>query len=246
MERLLIQVYGSLALTGEGHGTQKALVLGLHGHTPENVPVEHVPDLLDSVEGTGHIPLLHGQKRIKFCLEGDIRFEMRKRLPFHSNGIRFMALDRNADLLSYKHYYSIGGGFVVEEGEKLGCQAEGTVKLPFSSSEELLNQCRKHSLTIDKIALLNETSLRSEAEVKARLGRIWSIMNQSIQAGLASPQLVLPGSLHLPRRAKTLYTKATDPLDYLASFAMAVNEENAAGHRIVTAPTNGAAGSTLL
>lgn len=242
------ELFGSLALTGLGHGTDRAVLLGLAGEIPEEVQTSTVEPLLDQIRGRESLSLL-GKKPIAFHERTDLLFHNDQILPGHPNGMRFQAFDESGTCLLNQVYYSIGGGFIVLEGERPDAAGPLAVPYPFSSGEELLGICAENGLSIADLMMANETTLRSEAEVRERLGRIWSVMNESIDRGLRTDG-ILPGGLGVRRRAPKLWAQisgrtALDPLssiDLVNVFAMAVNEENAAGGRVVTAPTNGASG----
>jgi L-serine dehydratase len=225
--KIRAELYGSLALTGIGHGTDRAILLGLLDQSPETVPV----DLVASPEA------------LPFAFE--LLFHKAQLLPAHSNGMRFTAYATDQSEIASDIYYSIGGGFILREGESSSAQRSYEVPYPFRSAEQLLD----YQIPISELMLANEAALRSEKAVRDGIFRIWGVMKASIERGL-STEGILPGGLKVRRRASRLYAKVranagADPmsgLDYLNAFAMAVNEENAAGGRVVTAPTNGAAG----
>lgn len=250
-QRLQVDLYGSLALTGKGHGTDSAILNGLEGYTPEDVvPTEVGPRAYSIVKNHQlHLPKV---ATIPFDAQTDLLFHYEETLPLHANGMRFSAFDKNNTLILTQTYYSIGGGFILSEEEMEHPQhKEEKQPYPFSTAAELLALCKEHHLTIAELMLANESALRSEAEVKARCLKIASIMSHCIAAGCHSDEKQLPGSLKVRRRAPALYQKLiasgkkedfSDILNWLNLYALAVNEENAAGGRIVTAPTNGAAG----
>ena len=243
------ELYGSLGATGRGHGADGAVVLGLLGERPDEVNVDAVPALLERVRATGTLELL-GRQEIAFREPEHLRLSSRA-LPFHPNGMRFVALDAAGREVAHRTSYSVGGGFVVEEGVPPPATAPTPPPLPFRSAEELLARCAERSTTPAGVALANEGAARPEAEVRARLLRIWDVMQACVVRGCRT-EGVLPGGLALPRRAPALHralvargARAEDPLaamDWVDLWALAVNEENAAGGRVVTAPTNGAAG----
>jgi L-serine dehydratase len=251
--RVRLELFGSLAFTGKGHGSDVALMLGLEGDDPRTVDIERVQPRIDAMTRSGRVRLL-GTHEIAFSRKDDIVFHRRERLPLHSNGMRFTAFDGAGAALLERIYYSVGGGFVVngdgapEDGSTPGATA---VPYPFSSAAELLEQCRTHGLSISTLMLENEKALRSEAEVRSELEAIWRAMAACVTRG-CEKEGILPGGLHVRRRAASLYRRlkadtrgAADPLvviDWVNLWALAVNEENAAGGRVVTAPTNGAAG----
>ncbi len=256
--RVQCQLYGSLGATGKGHGSDKAVLLGLLGHEPDTVDVDTVPALLDDVRGSGRIGLI-GQHVIAFNEQQDLVFLRRETLPFHANGMRLTAFDdEGAEVLS-KTYYSVGGGFVVSEevaadGSKQKAIAPDTTVLPFPfhSGAELLELTRRERCSIAEIMRRNERHWRTDAEIDAGLMRIWKAMQDCVARGCRT-EGILPGGFKVKRRAASLYRALTsnpeaalkDPLqvmDWVNLYALAVNEENAAGGRVVTAPTNGAAG----
>ena len=243
------ELYGSLALTGLGHATDRAVLLGLSGEKPEEVDPEQIPVIIHRIQQTQRMSLL-GEHEVEFHREADLLFHKDQILPGHPNGMQFTAFDRDQATLLCEIYYSVGGGFIVKEGEAAGSGEQPLpVPHPFSNGAELLAQANNKGLPIWRLMLENETALRPEAEVRARIQNIWSVMNNCIERGLRTTG-ILPGGLKVRRRAPSLFDKiqslgSNDPLramDYVNAFAMAVNEENAAGGRVVTAPTNGAAG----
>ncbi|MBV8818576.1 MAG: L-serine ammonia-lyase [Acidobacteriaceae bacterium] len=247
--RVLAELYGSLALTGMGHGTDRAVLLGLAGEKAEEVDPEQVPHIIDRIRGTSTIQL-RDECEIPFHIESDLLFHTDQVLPGHPNGMKFTAFDEDGGRLLSEIYYSVGGGFIVKEGEAAASDRDSlAVPHPFSNGAELLAQADAKGLPIWQLMLENESALRPETEVRARVQKIWTVMNDSIERGLRTSG-VLPGGLKVRRRAPALFKKIrslgmNDPLramDWVNVFAMAVNEENAAGGRVVTAPTNGAAG----
>ncbi|TQN30563.1 L-serine dehydratase [Haloactinospora alba] len=262
--RVRAQLYGSLALTGKGHGSDTAIILGLLGETPEGVDVDAVPDLLAAVRDTGRLRL-GGGREVAFDPAEDIEFRRKEQLPGHPNGMRFLAHDADGEELLAAAYYSVGGGFVVNE------QATGSDRIkeddtplphPFGTAAELLALCRDTGMSISDIMLANEQAFgRSASEVRGQLLEIWRTMRECVRHGVNS-EGTLPGGLNVPRRAPGLYRQLggqcdseglikpdppelDDPMrgsDWITLYALAVNEENAAGGRVVTAPTNGAAG----
>ncbi|MBV8809748.1 MAG: L-serine ammonia-lyase [Acidobacteriaceae bacterium] len=247
--RVSIQLFGSLALTGIGHGTDKAVVLGLKGEKPDEVDPDSVDSMLAAIYTSKRLPVL-GEHPVCFEEPRDLVFHPDRVLIGHPNGMLFSAYSESEELLLSDTYYSVGGGFIVKEGEALPSKTAGLpVPHPFSNAEELLAQAVQKGLPIWKLMLENECALRSDAEVRKRIRLIWNTMSQCIERGLRT-EGILPGGLNVRRRAPRLYKKiqaqaSSDPLramDWVNVFAMAVNEENAAGGRVVTAPTNGAAG----
>ncbi|MFI4968374.1 MAG: L-serine ammonia-lyase [Gammaproteobacteria bacterium] len=248
--QVAVQLYGSLALTGKGHGTDRAILLGLEGETPDGVNPDSIAGRLDHIRKSGKLKLL-GKHEIAFDEALDILFHRDQVLPKHSNGLRFTALDKTKQTLFTDEFYSIGGGFIVRSSEMEGDAAAADVKLPypFNSGDELLALCAKHKLSIAQLMMANEKAWRSEADTRAGLIRIWEVMKACVARGMREGG-VLPGGLKVIRRAPILHarlaaqkkTTALDAMDWLNLWALAVNEENAAGGRVVTAPTNGAAG----
>jgi len=248
--RVRVDLYGSLAATGRGHGTDKALVMGLLGHRPETVEPEIVNGEIAAIARDNHLDLL-GQVTIRFVVGQDVKFHLGESLPGHANALRLTALDKADDVIQQQVYYSIGGGFVLEEGETVSHEDRPQeLPYPFHTAQDLLDQCRASGLSIASVMLCNETALHPEIDVHAGLLSIWAAMDTCIQRGLTT-EGILPGALRVRRRAPDLSRKlaievnSPDPLrgmDWLTVYALAVNEENAAGGRVVTAPTNGAAG----
>ncbi|MGA0586312.1 L-serine ammonia-lyase [Dyella sp. KRB-257] len=252
--RVRAELFGSLAMTGRGHGTDKAVLLGLEGAHPDTVDPDGIPATLARIRKEHRIALL-GRHAIVFDEKADLVFNKRQKLPFHTNGMRFSAYDAAGNELATRDYYSVGGGFVVNHDEAAEDRivADTTEQpYPFSSGDELLALCEKHGLTIAQLMLANESVWRPEAETRAGLLTLWQAMQDCVARGLRSPG-VLPGGLKVARRAPAMAAELRnqpeaalkDPLtilDWVNLYALAVNEENAAGGRVVTAPTNGAAG----
>ena len=260
--RVLTQLYGSLGATGKGHGSDKAVLLGLAGHEPDTVDVEGVPALLAEMRASGRLQLL-GRQGIAFNEREDLKFHRRETLPFHANGMRFIAFDSAGNELANRCYYSVGGGFVVSDevaadGSKQKVIAPDTTVLPhpFHTGDELLALTRTQQCSIAELMRRNERSLghggRSDIEIDAGLMKIWRVMQDCVERGCRTGG-TLPGGFKVRRRAKALREALVakpeealrDPLqvlDWINLYALAVNEENAAGGRVVTAPTNGAAG----
>ncbi len=247
--QLSVQLYGSLALTGRGHCTDQAVLLGLEGHRPETIDAAAVEPTLRRIRAQGRIRLL-GRHEIAFDEPLDLLLHMDQVLPGHSNGMRFTAHDAAEAVLAHEEYYSIGGGFVVQAGAAAsGAAARRSPPFEFGSGLELLDLGRRHGLEIHELMMARERTWCDEAQLRERLGRIWQVMQDCVRRGFESNGL-LPGVLGVRRRAPKLYRQLTsaDPsgpmhaLDWVNAYALAVNEENAAGGQVVTAPTNGAAG----
>lgn len=248
--RIQIDLYGSLALTGKGHGTDVAILNGLENKEPKTVDPISVPLRAQEIIAQQKINLAN-KHIISFHEKTDLLLHQKELLPLHTNGMRFSAFDKNKQLRS-QIYYSIGGGFIVTE-EKFGKEQPSTqVPYPFKTAKELLAQCRQHQLTISDLMLANEQALHPHKNIKADLLEIAEVMRHCIETGCRNPGY-LPGGLNVKRRAPELFTKMQnkdvpkpnediDVMHWLNIYAMAVNEENAAGGRVVTAPTNGAAG----
>jgi L-serine dehydratase len=246
-------LYGSLGATGRGHASDTAVLLGLSGFAPEEIDPDQIPAAIEAIETEKSLPLLGGH-RISFRRNRDIKFLLRQ-LPAHPNGMTLSAFAPGGDLLFKETFYSIGGGFVRTEAEMDADEekdGETAVPYAFTSAAELLALCDEFELGIHELMLANERSRWGRAEIEARLWHIWTVMDGCIQRG-CRVEGVLPGGLQITRRAPALYrrlregSEATlrDPLnilDFVNVYALAVNEENAAGGRVVTAPTNGAAG----
>jgi L-serine dehydratase len=246
--RIQVTLHGSLAYTGKGHGTDSAVILGLMGCEPGTLDPDEVEGMLRGVhEGTRlTVP---GTGEIEFAPNDDIVFEYGEELPRHTNGMRFSALDADEAVLLSEDYYSLGGGFVARGDEPEVSNQEGEPPFPFTSGAELLDLTEKNSMTIAELVYRNEQQWRSGEEVAERLMAIWSAMQSCVARGLRT-EGVLPGPLSVTRRAPKLCKKLDEhqpqgglyAMDWVNIFAIAVNEENAAGGRVVTSPTNGAAG----
>ncbi|MFC5831931.1 L-serine ammonia-lyase [Nonomuraea insulae] len=246
-------LYGSLGLTGKGHGSDKAVLLGLSGEKPELVDVDTVDARVAQMRESGTI-LLYGSHEIPFVVGDHLVFERKISLPEHPNGMRFTAYAASGELLREKVYFSVGGGFVVDEkatGADRIKPDDTVLTYPFTTGEELLKHCLNTGLSISALMLENERAFgRTEEEIRSGLLNLWHVMSECVRRGI-SKEGVLPGGLKVKRRANQLHRRLQsepaekDPLqamDWVTLFALAVNEENAAGGRIVTAPTNGAAG----
>ncbi|HKE64432.1 MAG TPA: L-serine ammonia-lyase [Micromonosporaceae bacterium] len=250
--RVHAELFGSLGATGHGHGSDRAVLLGLSGEEPETVDTDGIPRRVDAITASGRLALL-GTHEIDFQVDRDLVLHRRRTLPFHPNGMTFTASNRAGTVLRERTYYSVGGGFVVDE-KATGADRikvdETPVAYPFRTGAELLAHTGDGDMSISDVMLANELSWRSEDEVRAGLANIWRVMQECVARGCANDG-TLPGGLKVRRRAGELHRAlsaeggATDPLhvmDWVTLFALAVNEENAAGGRVVTAPTNGAAG----
>ncbi len=243
------QLYGSLALTGRGHCTDRAVLLGLEGASPDTIDSAAVEPALQRIRTEGRLRLL-GQHEIAFDEPLNLLFHIDQVLPGHSNGLRFTAQDAALTVLAREEYYSIGGGFIVQAGAPPGSgDARALPPYEFDSAARLLELARQGGLEIHELMLARERTWYSDAEIRQRLLRIWQVMQDCVRRGFEAHGL-LPGVLGVRRRAPKLYRKlmSSDPqgpmhaLDWVNVFALAVNEENAAGGQVVTAPTNGAAG----
>ena len=249
-QQIAVRLYGSLALTGLGHGTDRAVLSGLEGADPETVDPDSIETTVKRIRASGRIRLL-GEHEVAFDEPMQLLFMHHERLPRHSNGMRFDALSAGGGVLREEDYYSLGGGFIVRgvEPEARETRAHAAPPYPFTSGAELLTVCREHGLELFELVLANERTWAGEAEVRARLLHIWQVMQDCVERGFRQSG-VLPGVLKLRRRAPRLYRQLTesgsagplDVMDWVNAYALAVNEENAAGGRVVTAPTNGAAG----
>ncbi|NVB77520.1 MAG: L-serine ammonia-lyase [Kofleriaceae bacterium] len=254
VEGIKIELFGSLGFTGKGHGSDKAVILGLEGEDPATVDVDSVARRVAAVEQGKRIKLL-GKHEVDLDPSTSLVFHRREKLPLHANGMRFTAYGASGSPIVERVYYSVGGGFVVDHA---GAPADGStpadqvqVPYPFNSGEELLRHANEHGMSISSLMLENEKALAPEAEIRRRVLEISTAMDQCVKRG-CEREGILPGGLKVKRRAAALYRKLRsdprgdkDPLvimDWVNLFALAVNEENAAGGRVVTAPTNGAAG----
>jgi L-serine dehydratase len=250
--RVTVELFGSLGFTGKGHGSDLAVMLGLEGSEPATVDIDEAPRRVERIIVKGQLSLA-GEKLVGFKPAESIIFNRKESLPLHSNGMRFIAYAGD-EVLSQRDYYSVGGGFITNDaGAPLGegSKEEAQLPYPFATGDELLVQCNSHGLSISTLMLENEKAQRPLAEVRAGLMRIVEAMDACIKRG-CEREGILPGGLKVRRRAATLSRRlraeareAQDPLvimDWVNLWALAVNEENAAGGRVVTAPTNGAAG----
>jgi L-serine dehydratase len=256
--RVRAQLYGSLGATGKGHGSDKAVLLGLSGHEPDTVDVDAIAPLLAGIRAAGQLMLL-GERTIAFAEKTDLLFYARETLPFHANGLRFTAYGADGAVLAERTYYSVGGGFVVSDEvahdgtrQKAVAPDAAVLPFPFHSGADLLALTALYGCSVAEIVRRNERHWRGDAETRSRLLHIWAVMRACIDRGCHT-EGTLPGGFQVKRRAagflhaleRVTGAQAQDPLlvmDWVNLYALAVNEENAAGGRVVTAPTNGAAG----
>lgn len=248
------ELYGSLSHTGRGHGTDKAIILGLLGEEPDTVDPDRIPALLEQVEQTEQLKV-NDDINLVFKLKKHLVWHKRKKLPLHSNGMQFTALDKAGNELLRKAYYSVGGGFILAHSHMANehiMEDDSELPYKFTSGDELIDFCNDHNMTIAQIMYANELTWRSQQEIDQQLDSIWQAMQTCVQRGIKADG-VLPGGLKLARRAPKIFRDLdqrsekdlSDPLtvlDWINMYALAVSEENAAGGRVVTAPTNGAAG----
>ncbi|MGY1695490.1 L-serine ammonia-lyase [Geodermatophilus sp. SYSU D00814] len=250
--RVRCELFGSLGATGHGHGSVPAVVLGLEGEQPDLVDPEAARPRVEAVRHDGELRLA-GEHLVEFSVDDDVVLHRRRRLDFHSNGMLFVAVGADGTELRRRTYYSVGGGFVLDEdeaGDPVLVEDRTSVRYPFSTGGELLAHARETGLRISDLVLANELSWRTEAEVRAGLLHVWSVMQECVERGTRATG-VLPGGLRVRRRAAALRARleehrddadALRAMEWVTLYALAVNEENAAGGRVVTAPTNGAAG----
>jgi L-serine dehydratase len=255
--RIQAQLYGSLGATGHGHGSDRALLLGLEGEDPETVDTDHAVERIDALRRSRSL-VLNGTHRIAFDPDDDLILHRRRSLPAHPNGMTFEAFDAENESLLHLTYYSVGGGFVVDDEATAADRiVEDSTELPypFSSGAELLAACRASGRSIAGIMLANELAWRTEAELRTSLLHLWDVMQDCVENGCIRADQVLPGGLKVRRRAPSLRAHLREQeaggahmgdalwaMEWVNLYALAVNEENASGGRIVTAPTNGAAG----
>jgi L-serine dehydratase len=257
VERVVARLYGSLALTGVGHGTDFAVIAGLLGETPEDVDPGKIGDLVEAVQRDKRL-LLGGKREIAFAPETDLLFYKDQMLAEHPNGMVLEAFDGAGTLLFSNTYFSIGGGAVLDLAAITASRRTGSDEVPhrsvrhaFDSAQQLLEHCNREGLSIADIVWQNEFAYQDEATTRAKLLKVWKVMNDCLELGLRT-EGVLPGGLKVKRRAPALYRQACDikgkltsdfrAMDTVSAFAIAINEENASGGRVVTAPTNGSAG----
>ncbi|RCK31556.1 serine dehydratase [Thalassospira xiamenensis] len=250
---VIVDLYGSLALTGKGHATDTAVIMGLSGERPRSVDPDRITPTMDAIDRDRELQL-YGRHPVSFNRETNLVFHMAESLPEHPNGMRITAFDHDGIVLHKQEYFSVGGGFIVS-GDDRGAEYSGdniTLPYPFSSADELMAICKQEKLSIAEVMAENEKSWREPAETEEFVDRVHRAMMDCIERGCKSDG-ILPGGLNVKRRARKLYLELTerpeaglkDPLtviDWVNLYALAVNEENAAGSRVVTAPTNGAAG----
>ena len=252
--RIQSEMYGSLGATGKAHGTPKAIILGLEGEEPDQVDATSISTRIEKIQSEGRLNLL-GKHMINYDHAADQKLYRRKSLPFHPNGMTFSAYDEKDKEIAKKTYYSVGGGFVVDDSKKDGdliAEDETKIKYPYDKAAQLLEYCKNESLNISDVMMANESAWRSESKTRKELLHLWSVMQEVVNRGIENGG-VLPGGLNVERRSHKLYLQLTkksdkkpdDPLtilDWVTLYALATNEENAAGGTVVTAPTNGAAG----
>ena len=253
VQRVQSELFGSLGATGHGHGSDKAVILGLQGNRPETVDTDTADQQVTDAATSGKL-MLAGRRSIDFSRRDDVTLHRRRSLPAHPNGMIFRAFGTGGTVLRESTYYSVGGGFVVDEhaaGADRIVEDDTPLRYPFTTGAQLLEICRREGLRVSDVMIANELSWRTEERLRAELLHIWEVMKQCVHNGCTRTEKLLPGGLKVPRRAPKLLAdlKAThdesDPLramDWVNLYALAVNEENASGGRIVTAPTNGAAG----
>ena len=249
---LHVDVYGSLSMTGHGHNTDIAIIMGLAGYLPHDVDIDLIPTFIEQVKQTKKLSIAQGKKTVNFDWDVNMVFH-NSFLSLHENGMTITALDADRNVLYHQTYYSIGGGFIVDE-EHFGQEEDNPVAVPYpyQYAEDILKHCQENGLMLSTVMMRNELALRDKKEVEAHLHNVWKNMKDCIEHGV-NTEGVLPGPLKVVRRAPSLYRLlqansnrlANDPMhviDWVNMFALAVNEENAAGGRVVTAPTNGACG----
>ena len=251
ISRVKIELYGSLGQTGKGHGSDVAVLLGFQGYKPDLVDTDQVPQIIETVRTESKLKL-DGHHSIPFNEKSDLIFHRRKQLPLHANGMQFTAFDSNQEILLQKIYYSVGGGFIVSDDTEQKSITSLHLQLPydFQTGEQLLDMAKSSGLCVSSLMMENEKTWRSEHRIREKLDVLWQTMDECIGKGIKR-EGVLSGGLKLRRRAPSLYRKLktradeNDPfsaMDWVNLYALSVNEENAAGGRVVTAPTNGAAG----
>ena len=251
ISKLKIELFGSLALTGKGHGTDKAILMGLEGEEPSLVDPNNIPERLKYIRENKTLSLLNEHK-ISFDEDNSLIFFNDKVLPHHSNGMRFSAFSNVGEILLKEEIYSVGGGFIlnaddINDNEE---KKESHIPFPFQTCNELFTHYKKTGMSFSELMLKNEQTWRKESEIKDGLLELWEVMKECTHSGMTSTESLLPGGLNVKRRAPKIYKQLKEKpdcspieiMDWVSLFAMAVNEENAAGGRIVTAPTNGGGG----
>jgi L-serine dehydratase len=252
--RLSVELYGSLGATGAGHGSPMAIILGLEGESPESVDVDTAASRVAGVREGGVLKLL-GCKPLAFDYRNDLVMHRNESLPFHANGMRFSAWDAQGEVIDSRVFYSVGGGFIVDDtatGADVVVDDPTELPYPFTTAEALLLQCREHGLSISALMLENEKAWRGAAKIRAGLLELWQVMNACIDKGCQT-EGIMPGGLKVKRRAAQLYRQLKSQtgslgddslvtMDWVTLYALAVNEENAVGGRVVSAPTYVAAG----
>jgi L-serine dehydratase len=253
VQRIQAELFGSLGATGHGHGSDKAVILGLQGNRPESVDTDTADQQVAHAATSGRL-VLAGSRAIDFSRRDDVTLHRRRSLPAHPNGMIFRAFGPGGSVLRESTYYSVGGGFVVDQhavGVDRIVEDDTPLRYPFTTGAQLLEICRREDLRVSDVMLANELSWRTEEVLRSELLHIWAVMKECVHNGCTRTEKLLPGGLKVPRRAPKLLAalEAThdesDPMramDWVNLYALAVNEENASGGRIVTAPTNGAAG----
>lgn len=257
IDKIKCDFYGSLALTGKGHGTDKAFILGIQGHSPETIDSDLIEDILAETSNKKSLFLQFTthHKTINFIERKDIKFHRRVSLPAHPNGMAFAAFDKDNNEIHREIFYSVGGGFILTEDEVDNPKPLDkflNFKHPFKSAKELLQICSSQNVSISELIRINEKALYTSQEIDQRLDQLWLTMQNCINRGLRN-EGILPGGLKVKRRAPQVYQRllnnpekqlvdSLSVLDWVNLYALAVNEENAAGGQVVTAPTNGAAG----
>ncbi|MGC7560593.1 L-serine ammonia-lyase [Pasteurella sp. PK-2025] len=251
VSKLKVDVYGSLSMTGRGHNTDIAIIMGLAGYLPHNVEIDLIPNFISQLKQTALLPIAENQKVVPFNVDQDLIFHS-SFLPLHENGMRITAFDQDNRELYQQTYYSIGGGFIVDEAHfHQEDNQEAWVPYPYQNAADILKHCQENGLALSTVVMRNEIALHGKDALSTHLQRVWESMKACIDHGIRT-EGVLPGPLRVPRRASTLYrmlkansSLSNDPMsivDWVNMYALAVNEENAAGGRVVTAPTNGACG----
>lgn len=246
--RIAVNLYGSLALTGRGHASDTAILLGLSGEEPERIDPDMIPERTNEIRETGRLRLLD-EHEIPFNADTDLVFLFSEQLERHTNGMRFSAYDSDGKLLLTEDYFSLGGGFIARNDEPEQAAFTGNPPYMYRSGKTLLSLAHENGLTIDELVHSNETFWQTAADVDRQLDEIWVAMEACIRRGMSTDG-VLPGRLGVRRRAARMFRSlnekrepdSMDTVDWVNTYAIAVNEENAAGGRVVTSPTNGAAG----